>query len=96
MVEADDIAEAVKKTHRLGINPGGEVMAWDYTDIYNNADLSNGRIPLDFLLTKEDLMVLCGEENVIRMEKNNPEHGIVVDRSTIVRDDDNDMLYYLT
>lgn len=52
VTEADSLVEAIKKTHRLGVNPGGDIMSAPVADQYLvNLDL----FPKDRLLTREDL-----------------------------------------
>lgn len=89
VVEAGDLTSAVIKSHKLGINPGGEVMAWDYSSHYTPL------FPLDVLLSKEDLAMLFGEVNLIRMGDDCKEAEAVSGAAMVVGDDENDSLSYL-
>ncbi len=56
VVRARGMASAIRRTHELGINPGGEVRAVELLPG------EKGRIPHDKLLTKEEL-----GDNPVRM-----------------------------
>lgn len=51
LVEADDLIEAVVRSHALGINPGGEVLGWG--PISRNE--INEHYPVEQLLGKKEI-----------------------------------------
>jgi hypothetical protein len=53
IVEADDLAEATKKTWRLGINPGGEVLSFEVPEELEHRVYEQNAI--NKLLSFEDL-----------------------------------------
>lgn len=94
VVEAEDPSAAIIKTHALGINPGGEAMAWDYSSVWNMAD-DPDRLPMDTLLSQEELRSRCGDENVVRIKEEDPEHSACIDASIVIHEKDNFNLSYL-
>jgi hypothetical protein len=63
IVEAHGPAHALQLTHRLGINPGGEIATWEIPEGAPLPDAAKNR-----LLSKEDLDRLYGAHNMVHPE----------------------------
>ena len=64
VTEAEDIRAAAARTWALGINPGGEIAAWEHTPEILAGMVPEERtaflaIPLDVLLSKEVLQAMA-------------------------------------
>lgn len=53
VVDADDVADALKTAHAAGCNPGGEVQAFDVTEAAE--DPAFKRLPKYRLLSREEI-----------------------------------------
>jgi hypothetical protein len=62
LVRARGMTSALQRAHRLGINPGGRVKAW-------NVGEETGGLPVDRLLSREDLGDAMTEAEWERQEK---------------------------
>jgi hypothetical protein len=63
IIEARGQAHALQATHKLGINPGGQVMTWEIREGAPLPEAVKNR-----LLSKEDLDRLYGSENMVHPE----------------------------